>query len=143
MAKRFQELGVKPELEVFEPGDIGFACQLISEGLISGPPVFQFVLGVKWNAPAMPETVSYLKGLLSDGATWGAMGVGRSEFPIAAQSVLRGGKVRVGLEDNLYLKKGVFATNGQLVDQAKRLIETLGHDVATPSEARKILQLDG
>lgn len=139
MAKRFQELGVKPELEVFEGGDIGFACQLISDGLISGKPIFQFVLGVKWNAAATPETVSYMKGLLPDGAAWGAMGVGRAEFPIAAQSVLLGGNVRVGLEDNLYLRKGIFATNGQLVDQAKQLIEILGHDVATPAEARTIL----
>ena len=80
---------------------------------------------------------------MPDAALWGAMGVGRAEFPIAAQSVLLGGNVRVGLEDNLYLKKGVFATNGQLVDQAKRLIEILGHDVATTKEARDILGLDG
>jgi len=141
MARRFQDLGVKPEMEVFEGGDIVFATQLIKERLISGAPLFQFVLGVKWNAPATPETISYLKGLLPGDAIWGALGTGRSEYPIAAQSILLGGNVRVGLEDNLYLRKGVFATNEQLVDQAKQLIEILGHETATPSDARKILGL--
>ena len=141
MAKRFRELGVKPELEVFEGGDIVFACRLIEEGLVAGRPLFQFVLGVKWNAPATPGTVAYMKDLLPDGACWGALGTGRNQFPIAAQSLLLGGNVRVGLEDNLYLRKGVFATNGQLVDKARHLADVLGHDVATPAEARTLLGL--
>ncbi|RWD77524.1 MAG: 3-keto-5-aminohexanoate cleavage protein, partial [Mesorhizobium sp.] len=141
MAKRFKELGVKPEIEVFEGGDIGFAHQLIAEGLIPEDPIFQFVLGVKWNAPATPDTVAYMKGLLPERAHWGALGTGRNQYPIAAQSVLLGGNIRVGLEDNLYLQRGVFASNGQLVERARQLINILGHEPATPKEARDILGL--
>ena len=142
MAKRFYELDVKPELEVFEGGDVVFANELIKEGLIKGTPLFQFVLGVKWNSPASPGTVAYLKDLLPENALWGAMGTGRNQFPIAAQSMLLGGNVRVGLEDNLYLRKNVFATNAQLVDQAKKLAEILGFEIATPNEARQILGIN-
>ncbi len=141
LARKFLELGVKPELEVFDSGDIGFANQMFAEGLIVGRPMFQFVLGLKWSAPAIPETVSYMKGLLPENAHWGALGTGRNEFPIAAQAILMGGNVRVGLEDNLYLRKGVFASNGQLVTQVVQLIRILGHEVATPAEAREILGL--
>jgi len=141
MARRFQELGVKPELEAFEAGDLVLAQQLIDEGLIDGAPLVQFVLGVKYNAPATPETVNYLRGLLPENSIWGAMGVGRDQFRMAAQSILLGGNVRVGLEDNLYLRKGVFATNGQLVERAVQLIDLLGHEVATPADAREMLEL--
>jgi len=142
MAKRFQELGVKPELEGFQAGDILFANQLVKEGLIEGPPMYQFVLGVKWGAPADTETIMYMKNLIDvPGAYWTAMGIGRDEFPIAAQSVLLGGHVRVGLEDNLYLDRGVFATNGLLVERAVRIIQDVGCEPATPQEAREMLNL--
>lgn len=141
MAKRFQEIGVKPEMEAFEPGDIVFAQDLINRGLIEGDPLFQFVLGVKWNAPSDPETIAYLKNLLPPNAVWGALGVGRDQFPVVAASTLMGGNVRVGLEDNLYLRKGEFATNGQLTARATQIIDMLGHEVATPDEAREILGL--
>lgn len=142
MARRFQELGVKPELEAFQAGDVLFANQLIKEGLVDGPPMFQFVLGVKWAAPADPETVIYMRNLIeAPDAYWTAMGIARDEFPIAAQSVLLGGHVRVGLEDNLYLERGVFATNGQLVERAVRIIQDLGCEPATPQEAREMLKL--
>lgn len=141
MAAHFKAIGVKPELEVFEAGDIIFANKLIAEGLIDGTPLVQLVLGVQWNAPTSPETVSYLKGLLPQPCNWGALGVGRDQFPVAAASILNGGNVRVGLEDNLYLRRGVFATNGQLVTQAAQLIDILGHTVATPAEARDIIGL--
>jgi uncharacterized protein (DUF849 family) len=143
MAKRFRELGVKPEMEVFQPGDVLFAKQLAEEGIIDAPPMFQFVLGVKWAAPADPETVLYMRHLLPPGAIWGALGLGRMQMRIAAQCVLLGGNVRVGLEDNLYLERGVFATNGQLVERAVAVIEHLGERVATPVEARQILGLSG
>jgi uncharacterized protein (DUF849 family) len=143
MARRFRDLGVKPEMEVFQAGDVLFAKQLVEEGLIEGPPLFQFVLGVKWAAPADPETVLYMRHLLPSGALWGALGVGRMQMRIAAQCVLLGGNVRVGLEDNLYLERGVFATNGQLVERAVKVIEHLGNRVATPAEARQILALPG
>jgi len=88
MARRFQELGVKPELEAFQTGDVLFANQLVEEGLIDGVPMYQFVLGVKWGAPANPETVMYMKNLIKPAnAIWTAMGIARDEFSIAAQSV--------------------------------------------------------
>lgn len=141
LARRFQELGVKPELEVFEAGDVMFARQLIEEGLVDDPPLFQLVLGVQWGSPADTGTILYLRNLLPKGTHWTAMGIARQEFPIAAQSVLLGGNVRVGLEDNLYLDRGVFATNGQLVERAVRIIEDLGESVATPAEMRSLLRL--
>lgn len=141
MARRFQELGVKPELEVFQAGDLLFARQLIEEGLIDGPPLFQMVLGVQWGAPADAETMLYMRNMLPQDAVWAALGVARQQFPVVAQSALLGGNVRVGLEDNLYLDKGVFATNGQLVERAATIIELLGHRVATPAMARELLGL--
>jgi uncharacterized protein (DUF849 family) len=141
MARLYQQLGVKPELEAFQMGDVLFANQLIAEGLVDGPPLYQFVLGIKWAAPADTHTMLYLRGLLPQGAHWAAFGIGRMQMPIAAQSILLGGNVRVGLEDNLYLRRGVFATNGQLVERARSLIEQLGEEVATPQEARQVLGL--
>jgi len=137
MAKRFQEIGVKPEMEVFQPGDILFANQMVNDGLIDGPPLYQMVLGIKWGAPADPETMIYMRNLLPKGALWAGFGIGRMEMPMTAQAILLGGNVRVGLEDNLYLERGVFATNGQLVERARHLIEFLGHEVATPNEMRE------
>jgi len=141
MAKTVQALGVKPEMEVFHPGDLLFGNQLIAEGLIDGPPLYQFVLGVKWGVPATPETMIYLRGLLPEGAVWAGFGLGRLQMPMAAQAVLLGGGVRVGLEDNLYLDRGVFATNAQLVDRAAGIISHLGEEVATPAETRTMLNL--
>ena len=141
MAKRFQELGVKPEIEVFEPGDIVFAKAMIAEGLIDAPPVFQFVLGVRWCAPADPETMMYMRNLLPPGARWTGFGIAQRQSPMLAQAVLLGGNVRVGLEDNLYLKKGVFARNEELVERAVNIVELMGRSVATPTQARAILGL--
>ncbi len=141
MAKRFQEFGVKPELEVFGAGDVLFANQMVAEGLVDGPPLYQFVLGVKWGAPADPETMMYLRNLLPQDAVWAGFGIARKQMPMVAQAVLLGGNVRVGLEDNLYLSRGVFATNGQLVERAVSIIENLGEAVATPDETREILKL--
>lgn len=141
MAKRFQELGVKPELEAFSAGDVLFANQLVKEGLVDGTPLYQFVLGVLWGAPADAETMIYMRNLLPENRHWAALGLGRMQFPIAAQSVLLGGHVRVGLEDNLYLERGVFASNGQLVERAVQIIDHLGCETATPAEAREMLQL--
>ncbi len=141
MAKLFQEYGVKPELEAFQAGDVLFGNQLIKEGLVDGTPMFQFVLGVKWASPATPDTMIYLKNLLPDGVQWSGFGLGRLQMPMVAQSVLLGGNVRVGLEDNLYMERGVFATNGALTERAYSIIENLGDAVATPAEAREILGL--
>lgn len=141
MAGCFQELGVKPELEVFQAGDVLFAKQLMAEGLIDTPAMFQFVLGVKWGAPADPETVMYMRNLLPSGVNWTAFGISREQMPMVATSVLLGGNVRVGLEDNLYLSRGVYARNEELVTQAANIVKALGREVATPDQAREILRL--
>ncbi len=141
MARRFQELGVKPEIEVFAPGDILLANRMLADGLFDLPPMYQIVMGTNWGLPATPETMIYMRNLLPAGANWAAFGIARMQMPMVAQSVLLGGNVRVGLEDNLYLKRGVFATNGQLVARARTIIESLGFEVATPDEAREILGL--
>jgi uncharacterized protein (DUF849 family) len=141
MARRFQALGIKPELEVFGAGDIEFGKALIAEGLVDAPPLFQFVLGVKWGAPCDAATLSYMRALLPPEARWAALGIGREQMPVLAQTALLGGHVRVGLEDNLYLKRGQFATNGQLVERGRQIIEALGGELATPSEARALLGL--
>ncbi|HEY0595258.1 3-keto-5-aminohexanoate cleavage protein [Sphingopyxis sp.] len=142
MAKRFQAAGVKPELEVFGPGDILFGNRLVEEGLIDGPPMMQMVLGVQWAAPHGVETILYQKGLMAPGTIWGAFGIGREQMPMLAHTLLLGGNIRVGLEDNLYMSRGVWATNGQLVERAYTLVNAVGgYDVATPAETREILKL--
>ena len=141
MAKRFKELSIKPELEVFSAGDILFGNQLAKEGLIEGAPFFQMVLGVQWGAPASTETMLYQRSLMAPGAIWAAFGIGRQQMPMLAQSALLGGHCRVGLEDNLYLSRGVFASNGQLVERAGSIISNMGMEVAAPAEAREILGL--
>ncbi len=135
MAKRIQELGVKPELEVFEPGHIMFAHRLIDEGLIDSPPMFQLCLGIPHASPATPEVLTVMKNLLPDDANWSAFGISRMEFPIVAQAAGQGGNCRVGLEDNLYLDKGEFATNLKLTERAVRIIREIGREPATPAQA--------
>lgn len=139
MARHYQELGVKPEVEVYGAGDILFGNKLLEEGLLDDRPLFQMVMGLRWGAPPSTETILYQRGLLPKQAIWAAFGLASSEMPMAAQSVLLGGNVRVGLEDNLYLSRGVFATNGQLVERAASLVNFLGESVATPAEAREAL----
>jgi len=133
--------GVKPEMEIFDSGNLWFAKQLYAEGLIDGPPLFQLCLGIPWGAPYDSETMAYQKAQLPPGAVWAAFGIGRNEFPAVAQAVLLGGHVCVGLEDNLWLERGVHASNGTLVEKAVKIIELLGPKVATPDEGREILQL--
>ena len=142
MAEAIQAAGVKPELEVFDSGDIQLAHQLLAEGQLERPPLFQVVLGIRNGFPGTIQTLLYAKSLLPDDADWAAMGIGRMEFPIVAQACLLGGHVRVGLEDNLYLQKGVFApSNAVLVERAVTIVEHLGGSVATPAEARQMLGL--
>lgn len=141
MAKRFQELDIKPELEVFTAGDILFGNSLVKDGLVNAPPLYQMVMGVLWGAPASTETMLYQKSLLPAGALWAAFGIARDQMPMVAQAAILGGNVRVGLEDNLYLSRGVFATNGTLVERARSIVENIGMSIATPDEAREILEL--
>ncbi|WP_179892470.1 3-keto-5-aminohexanoate cleavage protein [Streptomyces sp. rh34] len=140
-AKRIQELGVRPELEIFDTGQLWFAKQLLAEGLLDDPTVFQLCMGIPWGAPADPGVLQAMVNMLPRGAQWASFSLGRMQMPWVAQSILLGGHVRVGLEDNLYLGKGVKATNGQLVERAVRITESLGSRVATPDEARAKLGL--
>ena len=143
MAARYQALGIKPELEVFGAGDIEFGKAMIAQGLIDSPPMFQFVLGVNWCMKADTLGIYYMKQLLPPGAVWGALGIGREEMPVVAQTAILGGNIRVGLEDNLYLEKGVFATNGQLVERARSIVHQLGYECASVAETRQILGMAG
>jgi uncharacterized protein (DUF849 family) len=140
--KRLQELGVKPELELFDMGQVWFAKHMIEQGLVDSPPMLQLCLGIPWGAPATPNTMLAMANELPEGAAWGGFAIGRMEFPMVAQAVLLGGNVRVGLEDNLYLEKGVLANNTQLVDKARRIVEDLGATVQTVAEARAELGLE-
>jgi uncharacterized protein (DUF849 family) len=141
MAKKAQEWGVKPELEVFDLSHIVFAKQMIKEGLIDDDPLFQLCLGLTWGAAADSESMLAMRNALPSNANWAAFGIGRMEMPMVAQAVLLGGNVRVGLEDNIYLGKGVLASNAELVTHAVEIIEHLGSRVVTPEEAREQLGL--
>src|SRR3954454_19406063 len=140
MATDIREAGVTPELEVFETGHLMLAKRMIETGHIRQPGMFQICLGIAWGQPATPEAMSYMRNLLPPGAPWFAFGISLHQFPMAAQAVLLGGHIRVGLEDNLYLEKGKLApSNAALVEKAAHIIEVLGDHVATPAEAREIL----
>jgi uncharacterized protein (DUF849 family) len=140
MAANIKAAGVKPELEVFDSGQIRLATHLIDSGLIDAPPLFQICLGIAWAAPATPEAMTFMRDLLPKDALWASFGIGPAQFPMVAQAVLLGGNVRVGLEDNLYLEKGVYApTNASLVEKAAKIITLLGATLATPNEARALL----
>ncbi|SFJ87248.1 Uncharacterized conserved protein, DUF849 family [Halobacillus dabanensis] len=140
-AKMIQESGVKPELECFDTGHIRFANQLVEEGLIDGDPMFQFCLGIPWGAAADAETMIYMKNRIPENAHWSAFGIGRMQMPMASQAAMLGGNVRVGLEDNIYLSKGVVAKNEQLVDKAVTMLSGLDLEPMTPQEARQYLNL--
>lgn len=142
MAKVIREAGVKPELEIFDSGDINLALDLIADGTLDGPGMWTFVLGVKYGFAPTPETLLYARNMLPRGAFWSAFGIGRMEFPIVAQAWLMGGHVRVGMEDNIYLSHGVLAeSNAQLVAKARDIIVSLGGQVASATEARAVLGL--
>jgi len=142
MAQAMNAAGVLPELEVFDSGDIHLARDLLSDGTLKGPGLFTIVMGVKYGFASLPETLFYAKQLLPAGAVWSAFGIGRAEYPMLAQAWLLGGNVRVGLEDNIYLSKGVLArSNAELVAKARRVVEDLGGAIATAAEARAMLGL--
>jgi uncharacterized protein (DUF849 family) len=141
MAALMREAGVKPEIECFELGHIENAKKLISEGKIDSPPLFQFCLSTGYGAPAVPIVVQAMREILPSGAIWGGFGCSADQMPAVAQLVALGGHVRVGLEDNIYLRRGVLASNAQLVENAVGIIERMGASVATPAEAREILRV--
>ena len=142
MAQAIRESGVVPELEIFDSGDIHLARDLIADGTLVGPGLWTLVTGVKYGFGASPETLLYARSLLPSGAVWSAFGIGRHEFPMVAMSWLAGGHVRVGLEDNVYLEKGVLAkSNAELVQKARRMVSDLGGELMNPREARVMLNL--
>ena len=142
MAKVIRDAGVLPEIEIFDTGDLNLAKDLIKEGVLEGPGLYTFVMGVKYGLNTDPATLLYLRDQLPHGAKWAAFGIAKAEFPIVAQAWLYGGHVRVGMEDNIYLEKGVLCeSNAQLVERAHRIIKDLGGELASPNEARGILGL--
>ncbi len=138
-AEKIRALGIKPELECFELGHLWFVNKLVEEGLIDDPPFVQVCLGIPWGAPATPRTMQTFADQMPPNAVWSGFAISRMEMPFVAQTMLLGGNVRVGLEDNLYLSKGQFATNAQLVERAVTIVESLGGSVAGPDVARERL----
>jgi 3-dehydrocarnitine:acetyl-CoA trimethylamine transferase len=142
MARTIRGAGVRPEIEVFELGHVWLAKQLIEEGLIETPALFQLCMGIPYGAEADPRALLAMRDLLPPASRFAAFGIGRMQMPMVAQAVLVGGNVRVGLEDNLYLDRGVLATNGQLVERACEIVRLLGARVLGPAEARARLGLE-
>jgi len=140
-AKRLKEIDVKPEIETFDLGNMWFGSQLVKEGLIKDPPLFQICLGIPWGAPATISAMKAFIDLIPKGSYWSGFAISKMEMPFVSHTVSLGGNVRVGLEDNLYLEKGVLATNAQLVEKAIGIITDMGASILTPEETRKKLKL--
>ena len=141
MGRMMTALGVKPEIEAFDTGHLWYAKQLVKEGVLDDPALVQLCMGVPWGAPDDLNTFMAMVNNVPDDWTFSAFGLGRSQMPYVAASVLAGGNVRVGLEDNLMLERGVLATNAQLVERAASIIENLGARVIGPNDVRKKLGL--
>lgn len=142
MAEIIRDAGVKPELELFDSGDIVMASDFVRDGLIDGPAMCSIVTGVKYGFPSTPDTLAYAAGRLPPGAQWTGFGIGRMAFPMLVQSWLLGGHVRIGMEDTSYIARGhLTAGNGELTERARDLIEKMGGEIAKVGEARDILGL--
>ena len=140
-AKKLKKIGVKPEIEAFDTGNMWFGSQLYKEGLLSDPPMFQLCLGIPWGAPATPLVMQTMIDIMPKEAIWSGFAISKNQMPYVAKTVEMGGNPRVGLEDNLYLSKGKLATNAQLVEKAIKIIHDLGSTIMTPAETRKKLKL--
>jgi uncharacterized protein (DUF849 family) len=142
MAKVMREAGVRPEVELFDSGDIALMNDLLKDGTLDNPVLCSFVMGVRYGFQPSPETVLYARALLPASAQFTAIGIGKAAFTAVAQSYLAGGHVRVGLEDAVYLSRGELApSNAAMVEKARRIVEDLGAQIATPREAREIIGL--
>lgn len=141
MARIMTDLGVKPEVEAFDTGHLWFAKQLVKEGFLKPDVLVQLCMGITWGAPDDLNTFMAMVNNVPDDWTFSAFALGRHQMPYVAAAVLAGGNVRVGLEDNLMLEKGVLATNAQLVEKAGTIIENLGTRVMTAAEVRQKLNL--
>lgn len=142
LAARMRALGVKPEIEVFDTGHLAFAKQLVAEGLTDDPVMIQLCMGIPWGAPADMNTLAAMVSNIPEGWIYSGFSIGRMQLPYAGIMPVFGGHVRVGLEDNLFLSKGVPATNGQLVERAVTILEGMGLRVMTPDQARAKLGLN-
>jgi 3-keto-5-aminohexanoate cleavage enzyme len=141
-ARRMREMGVKPELEIFDLGMAITCLRLRDEKKLDEPLHFQFVLGTPWGAPATPKSLIHLHEHIPASSTWSVIGIGKDQLPMAMMALIMGGHIRVGLEDNIYLSKGVLATsNAQFVERMVRIARAYGRDIATPDEARRILNI--
>ena len=139
-AQRMRENNVKPEIEVFDAGHMRQAIELINEGLFEDPPFIQMCMGAGWGIEATPENLMFMKSLLPPDIPWSVLGVGRMQLPMITMAFLMGGHMRVGFEDNIYLRRGVLLdSNAQMVDVAAKLVEQLQGEVAKPDDAREIL----
>ncbi len=142
MARVIREAGVKPEIELFDSGDIALMHDLVADGSIGASPLCSFVMGVRYGFQPSPETVLYGRSLLPPESPFTAIGIGRAAFHMAALSYLAGGHVRVGLEDSVYLGKGVLApSNAAMVEKVRGILEALGAQIATPAQARELIGL--
>lgn len=141
LAGRMREMGIKPEMEIFDASMVEGALDLVKKGLCEGPLHFNFVLGLKGALPATVKNLVFLTELIPRGSTWSVTGVGRAQLTMAFHAIAMGGHVRVGLEDNIYYAKGVLATNAALAARVARLAAEFGREVASPDEARGILGL--
>lgn len=141
-AQKMKELKIKPEIEVFEAGMINNALQLVKKGLLQPPLHFDFVMGVPGGITGNIRDLVYLVESIPEGSTWSVAGIGRFELPLAVAAIIMGGHVRVGFEDNIYYSKGVLAqSNAQLVERIVRIAKELGREIASPQDARRILNI--
>ena len=142
-AKVARERGVKPELECFDAGHVRLAVQLVEQGLVESPYLFQICLGVQGGMSAGCKHFMFMKEIIPQkDVVWTTLGIGREEFPMAVMSILNGGHIRVGFEDNVYLSRGVLAkSNAELVEKAARLAREIGREIATPDEVRALLNI--
>ena len=141
MGQMMTDLGVKPEIEAFDTGHLWFAKQLVKEGILKSPALVQLCMGVPWGAPNDLNTFMAMVNNVPEGWHWSAFSLGRDQMPYAAAAILAGGNIRVGLEDNIYLDKGVLATNAQLVERAVAIVENMGGRVIGPDAVREKLGL--
>ncbi|MEM9437062.1 MAG: 3-keto-5-aminohexanoate cleavage protein [Pseudomonadota bacterium] len=141
MGRMMTELGVCPEIEAFDTGHLWYAKQLVKDGVLTSPALVQLCMGVPWGAPDDLNTFMAMVNNVPDDWTFSAFALGRNQMAYAAAAVLAGGNVRVGLEDNLMLDRGVLATNAQLVERAREIVERMGARVIGPGEVREKLGL--
>jgi 3-keto-5-aminohexanoate cleavage enzyme len=141
LAADMQRYGIKPEMEIFDVSMISNATALLDKGLVAAPLHFDFVMGLKGAIPASVENLVHMRNTIPADATWTVAGIGRAQLVMTTHAILMGGHVRVGLEDNIYYRRGELATNAQLVERVVQLAKILGREIATPDEARQMLNL--